>query len=354
MRRIPLDALKPGMYLSQALIAPDRTVLLHEGIELKQRYIEYLRNQGITYLYIDDAPPTPSPAKEPSETELRQQAKQTARKVIRDFRLGKGVPLDKIKDLVSNLVSQILDNPETMHHLMNIRQKEDYMFSHAVNTCLLSVLTGTSMGYDSRRLEELGLAAMLHDVGKIKFNKRLSAQFPRRLNDEEKEEYRQHPFYTLEILKENKSLSMDVINACFQHHERWDGSGYPMGIAGEVIHEYAQIISIADVYDRLITGLPHRKPTPVYYAAAILNKAAGTYFNPEIVAHFTKSIAVYPVGLTVKLDNNQIGVILEMTGPHKTIPVVRILADEDSTQLNQLLELDLTKNPERFILDFES
>jgi hypothetical protein len=151
MRRIPLNALKPGMHLSQALVAPDRTVLLHEGIELKQRYLEYLRNQGITYLYIDDAPPAPSPVKEPSQTELRQQAKQTARKVIHDFRLGKGVPLDKIKDLVNNLVSRILDNPETMHHLMDIRQKEDYMFSHAVNTCLLSVLTGTAMGYDAHR-----------------------------------------------------------------------------------------------------------------------------------------------------------------------------------------------------------
>lgn len=354
MRRIPLNALKPGMHLSQALVAPDRTVLLHEGIELKQRYLEYLRNQGITYLYIDDAPPAPSPVKEPSQTELRQQAKQTARKVIHDFRLGKGVPLDKIKDLVNNLVSRILDNPETMHHLMDIRQKEDYMFSHAVNTCLLSVLTGTAMGYEAHRLEELGLAAMLHDVGKIKFTKRLSAQFPRRLTAQEKEEYRQHPFYTLEILKENKSLSMDIINACFQHHERWDGSGYPMGISGDVIHEYAQIISIADVYDRLITGLPHRKPTPVYYAAAILNKAAGTYFNPEIVAHFTKSIAVYPLGSTVKLDNNQLGLIVEMTGPNNTIPVVRILADEDSTHLNQLLELDLNKNPEHFIIDFDS
>ena len=170
--------------------------------------------------------------------------------------------------------------------------------------------------------------------------------------EEEKEEYRQHPFYSMEILKES-GLPMNVIKACFEHHERWNGSGYPMGLEGDTISEYAQIISIADVYDRLIAGMPHRLPTPVYYAVAILNKAAGEYFNPAIVDTFNQNVAIYPIGKTVRLNNQEIGVILGVGIKNKTTPVVRITYDRNGNPSNQAIELDLIKNPDLFIVDFE-
>jgi hypothetical protein len=144
-----------------------------------------------------------------------------------------------------------------------------------------------------------------------------------------------------------------VTNACFQHHERWNGSGYPMGLKGDAIYEYAQIISIADVYDRLIVGMPHRRPTPVYYAAAILNKAAGEYFNPAIVAKFNQNVVIYPMGKTVRLNNWQSGLILGVDIKNKTTPTVRIISSEDGHGVNQLIELDLLKNPGIFMVDFE-
>lgn len=354
MRRITLNDIQPGMYLSRALIAPDGTVLLHEGIEMKDRYIEYLRNQGISYLYIDEPETEDIIVEDVIEPELRQEATKTAQEVVHNFHVGKGMELTKVKTIVSSMIDQLEQKPENMVHFIDIRRKEDYMISHAVNVCILSVMTGISMGYNAKQLEDLGLSAMFHDIGKIRFSQKLALKHPGYLTATEKDEYRQHPFYALEILQENPSLSMDVINACFQHHERWDGTGYPLGLAGEVISEYAQIISIADVYDRLTAGTPHRRPTPVYYAVAILNKASGKYFNPDIVEKFNKNIAIYPIGTTVKLSNNQIGVILDVNKDSKNTPIVRILSGEDSSKVNQLLELDLTKNPDLFIIDFEA
>ena len=354
MQNITLDEIRPGMYLSRSLITEDGTVLLHEGIEMKERYIQYLRNKGFTSLFVGE-PKDKAASRDEDFYDLthQQDAADTAKDIINYFRVGKGIHLDGVKEMVSDMIDQVLRQPENMIHLLDIRRKKEYMFSHAVNTCILSVMTGIALGYDTNQLNDLGLAAMLHDIGKIKFSRQLALQFPDYLSKADKEEYKRHPFYSLEILRGNPTLSVDVINACFQHHERWNGSGYPMGIQGEAISEYAQIISIADVYDRLVAGMPHRLPTPIYYAVAILNKASGEYFNPAIVDTFNQNVAIYPIGKMVRLNSQESGVILGVGIKTKTTPVVRITYDRDGKPANQAVELDLMKNPELFIVDFE-
>ncbi len=355
MQRITLDEIQPGMYLSRPLVSADGTVLLHEGIEMKERYIQYLRNNGVTTLFVGEPEikDTIGIAEDFYTPEHRQKAVDAAREVVNHFRVGKGINLSRVKNLVSDLINQLGQNPENMIHFLDMRRKEEYMFSHAVNTCILSVMTGLAMGYDARQLQELGLAAMLHDVGKIKFSSQLARQYPGYLSRSEREEYRRHSFYSMEILRENDALSSDVINACFQHHERWNGSGYPMGLKGDAISEYAQIISIADVYDRLIAGIPYRQRTPVYYAVAILNKAAGEYFNKAIVEKFNQNVAIYPMGRMVRLNNQQSGMLLGVDIKNKTTPIVRIISSQDGNDVNRVVELDLIKNPELFIVDFE-
>lgn len=355
MRSINLDELQPGMYLSRPLISPEGKVLLHEGIEMKERYIQYLRQQGFSTLFIGEPKAVAEPEIEQDyyDSQHRKEAVDAAREAIHHFRVGKGVQLDRVKNIVSDLISRLDQNPADMVHLLDIKRKEKYIFSHAINTCILSVMTGLALGYDAGQLDELGLAAILHDVGKVKFSRRLAMQFPDYLSSRDKEEYKNHAFYSMEILRDNPKLPVEVVKACYQHHERWNGSGYPLGLKGNDISEYAQIISIADVYDRLIAGMPHRRPTPVYYAVAILNKAAGEYFSPDIVEKFTQNVAIYPIGKTVRLNNHQVGVILGVGIKNKTTPVVRIMSSQDSSHVNQLLELDLKKNPECFIVDFE-
>lgn len=355
MRSITLEEIQPGMHLSKPLIAADGTVLLHEGIEMQERYIHYLRKKGITSLFVGD-PEIQTADVVPADlydTRHMKEAMGAARDAVADFRVGQGIHLDKVKTMVSDLIDRLGQKPESMMHFLDIRRKEEYMFSHAVNTCILSIMAGLALGYDAKQLDELGMAAILHDVGKIKFSRRLAMQYPDYLSRTDREEYRRHPLYSFEMLQDDETVSDVVATACYQHHERWNGSGYPLGLEGEAISEYAQIISIADVYDRLIAGMPHRKATPVYYAVAILNKAAGEYFNPEIVDKFTQNVAVYPMGKMVRLNNHQSGIILGTDVNSKTTPVIRITSSPDTSQLNQLIELDLAKNPELFIVDFE-
>lgn len=354
MQAITLDEIQPGMYLSQPLLTADGKVLLNEGIEVQERYIQYLRNQGITTAFISKPKAARSrTTANPYAANHMHEAIVSARETIHHFRVGHGVRLDRVKDIVNDLISELDQDPQNVMRFLDIRRKEEYMFSHAVNTCILSIMTGLALGYDTNQLEELGLAALFHDIGKVRFARHLAMQYPDYLSRSDREEYRRHPLYSLEILREDPSLPDAISLACFQHHERWNGSGYPLGLKGTAISEAAQIISIADVYDRLIAGMPHRKPTPVYYAAAILNKAAGEYFNSSLVAKFTQSVAIYPMGKMVRLNDYQRGIILGTNFKNKTSPIVRITSSPDSSQINQLIELDLVKNPELFIVDFE-
>ena len=355
LRSVNLSDITAGMILGRPLLGSDGSVLLQEGVGVKESYLRYLRNQGITTLFVDEplSAATPGAAEVFYDLKHKQEAMHAAREVVSHFRVGRGINLDRIKGIVSDLIVELSQKPENMAHFLDIRRKKEYMFSHAVNTCILSVMTGLALGYGPEQLSELGLAAMLHDIGKIKFSHLLAMQFPNYLTQKDREEYKLHPLYSLEILQGNPSVSVDVANACCQHHERWNGSGYPLGLKGQAIGEYAQIIGVADVYDRLIVGLPHRRPIPVYYAVAILNKAGGEYFNPAIVEKFTQTIATYPMGRTVRLSNHQTGVILGTDVKSKTTPVVRITSGPDSSQINRLVELDLVKNPELFIVDFE-
>jgi hypothetical protein len=126
-----------------------------------------------------------------------------------------------------------------------------------------------------------------------------------------------------------------------------------MGLKGDAISQYAQIISIADVYERLIVGMPHRLPTPIYYAAAILNKAAGYYFNPIVIDKFHQNVVVYPIGKRVRLNNQQEGVIIGVDIKNKMTPVVRITENQGGRGINRILELDLMKMPGLFIVDVE-
>jgi HD-GYP domain-containing protein (c-di-GMP phosphodiesterase class II) len=352
MRRITLDEIKPGMYLIRPLFSDDGKVLLHEGIEIKERYIQSLRNLGFTNLFVGEPENILGLEEDFHDERHRKQAMAAAREVVGRFRVGKGINLERVKHFVSALVDKIGQDRGNMNHLLDIRRKEEHIFCHSINTCVLSIMTGIALSYDTKQLEELGLAAMLHDVGKTKFSRRLAMQFPDSLTKREHEEYRRHTYYSLEILRETPGLSVNVINACFQHHERWNGSGYPIGLRQDAISEYAQIISIADTYERLIAGLPHRRPVSVYYAVAILNKAAGEYFAPAVVEKFNQNVAVYPIGRTVWLSSRQNATILGVGINSKTTPVVRILG-ADSAPTAQVVELDLKKNPDLFILDLE-
>jgi len=164
-----------------------------------------------------------------------------------------------IKETVSDIVDELLNNRDILFSLSDIRAFDDYTFAHSVNVCILAIMTGITMGYSHTQLNELGVGALLHDIGKLRINLKILNK-PGELTRNEFREIKQHPEFGFRILRDYEDLSLLSTHVAYQHHERWDGQGYPRNLVGENILEYARITAVADVYDALLANRPYRPP----------------------------------------------------------------------------------------------
>jgi HD-GYP domain-containing protein (c-di-GMP phosphodiesterase class II) len=338
------------MKLAKPLYNADGMILLNAGIELQDRFIDRLKELDVSYIYVEDDLTQDIDVPDVIGEKTRVEAVSSAKKIVEQIKLGRGVDAAQAKKVTNTLVDELCRNKGVMANFSDMRTRNDYLFSHSVNVCVLSIMTGISLGFDELRLQDLGVGALLHDVGKIEINPDILNKNGR-LTVEEAEEIKKHPSLGFNLLRSNPDISLISAHCAFQHHERYDGSGYPRGLKEDQIHQYAQIVSIADVYDALTSDATYRRAMPVYEAIAIITKAGGSYFDSELVKAFVDNIAIYPIGSVVRLNNNQIGVVVDISREFKSRPVVRILFDEHKQPVTKLIELDLSKNPRLYIAD---
>lgn len=350
MRRILLENVTSGMKLAKPLYSADGKVLLNAGLELKERYIGRLRNLEVTYVYIEDDLTADIDVPDVVSEQARVEAVASAKQVMDQVKFGRKVDAGQAKRIANTLVDELCRNSGTLVNFVDMRTKVDYLFNHSVSVCILATMTGISLGYDELRLRDLGVGALLHDVGKLMVPQEIVNKTDR-LSLSELEEVRKHPQYGFDILRKNPDVSLMSAHCAYQHHERYDGSGYPRQLTSNAIHEFAQIVALADVYDALTSDVTYRNAVPVYEALAIITKAAGSYFDPELVDHFVGNIAPYPIGSVVRLSNNHVGVVVDISHEYKTRPVVRVIADEQRRRMNKIVEIDLSKNKHLYIAD---
>lgn len=350
MRRILLENISSGMTLAKPLYSADGLVLLNAGLELTERYVRRLKEMDITYIYIEDDLTQGIDIPDVVSEQARVESIASAKKLMEKVKLGKNIDASSAKKTTNTLVDELCRNHGMLMNFVDMRARTDYLYGHAVNVCILSIMTGISLGYDEIRLRDLGVGALLHDIGKILISQDILNKNGR-LTASEIEEIKKHPWLGFEILRKNPDISLISAHCAFQHHERYDGTGYPRGLKGKDIAEYAHIIAIADVYDALTADNTFRPAVSVYEALSIILKAGGTYFDQEIVNRFAENIAVYPIGSVVRLNNNEIGVVVDLSKEYKTRPIIRIFTDQNNRQINQLIEIDLSKNPRLYIAD---
>lgn len=350
MRRILLENISSGMTLAKPLYSADGLVLLNAGLELTERYVRRLKEMDITYIYIEDDLTQGIDIPDVVSEQARVESIASAKKLMEKVKLGKNIDATSAKKTTNTLVDELCRSHGMLMNFVDMRARTDYLYGHAVNVCILSIMTGISLGYDELRLRDLGVGALLHDIGKILISPDILNKNGR-LTASEIEEIKKHPWLGFEILRKNPDISLISAHCAFQHHERYDGTGYPRGLKGKDIAEYAHIIAIADVYDALTADNTFRPAVSVYEALSIILKAGGTYFDEEIVNRFAENIAVYPIGSVVRLNNNEIGVVVDLSKEYKTRPIIRIFTDQNNRQINQLIEIDLSKNPRLYIAD---
>ncbi len=342
MKKLPVGQLKSGMIIAKAVCTRDNFMLFTPGTVIEAGHIKQMLDAGIEFVEVKDGEKAPAHSHELTGKEINRKL----RNIFRDITLTNPLERDKIKETVNDLLRQVLRDRCVMVHLTQVRGSDSYIFTHSVNVCMLSLIIGLFLKLKKDQLKQLGLAALLHDVGRTRISKSILYK-QSALSVEEFAEVKKHTVYGFEMLK-NYNFSDTVTRTALQHHERMDGSGYPHGLCGEDIEFSARIVAVADVFDALLADRPFRKAFYPHEAVEIIINSSGQ-FDPEILKIFVDNVAIYPLGTVVALSSGEVGVVVDMNRGHQTRPVVRIMFDRDSQKLHFIKEVDLSKYRDIFI-----
>jgi HD-GYP domain-containing protein (c-di-GMP phosphodiesterase class II) len=350
MRLLPIQQCRPGMKLAKKIFSEEGLVLLAENVELTTKLIDRLIDYGVSFVYVADPRTADLVVPDLISEETRHRALTEIRSNFRTMmdkpRSRKGTTYPYIAKPFRRIMEMVIDdltaNKEAMVMLMNMGTVDDYLFQHSFNVCIYSTLLGIACGYSREELMTLGLGAMLHDIGKTQISPAILKKAGR-LSPAEYEEMKRHAEWGYLLLKDEPNIPLVAAHCAFQHHERLDGSGYPRGIKGNQIHEYARLIGIIDSYDAMTTTRIYRNPMLPHQAAEALYTGSGTLYDQRLLQLFRDKMAIYPIGVTVKLLTGEIGVVVDINAscPHR--PIIRILYDDAGEELKAPYEIDLSK-----------
>lgn len=345
MRRIPFAQLKSGMVVGHNLYNARGDVLLNRGVPLTPAYLASLRDMGIPALYINDGFLSEMEVQELVDPGVRTEAIGRLRETWSQ-KAGPVITLNDddallLRQTVTQLLDEIIINRSAMVNLVDLRTQDDYLFAHSVNVCVLALMTGLFLGLDRSRLFDLGLGALLHDIGKLLIPKDILDK-PGKLDKREFEVIKRHPTYSYEIIAGQKEAfgEMPAIVA-LQHHERYNGKGYPSGLLGEEIGELAQIVGIADVYDAMTADRvyrSHHQPNDVY---EMLAASGDHHFGFRLVQAFLNNVAAYPTGSLVRLSSGDTAVVVRTSKAYPLHPRIKVVFDGQKQPLGEPYEVDL-------------
>lgn len=342
MRKISVDKITTGMRLSKPINLIDGRMLLSKGMPLKESYIDKLKNLGVYQVYIDDEISGDLYIEDVISEETRFHARVQVKKLMEDILSGGAIDLYPIGDTVNRIIDELIYNKNITVNLDDVRSVDDYTFAHSVNVGVLSIITGINLGYNQTRIKELGIGALLHDIGKTKVPNEIIKK-PGFLDYLEMEEMKRHTEYGHGILKFFPEIGYTSRFVVLAHHERCDGSGYPLGLKGEETHEFVKVVAVADVFDALTSDRIYRQRVGRQEAVDYITSMAGKLFDCDIVKAFISSVPVYPIGTIVELSTGQKAIVLDNNKDFPTRPKVRIIEDGKRSKEQKSDVIDLLK-----------
>ena len=328
MRFVPSNCLRDGMSLGRTLYGRNNELVLSRGIELTSFFIEGIIRLGYSGVYIDDDLSKDIEIINVISENVRQETMNGIKKVF--MKAERGQDFSNLKNDISfqmnSIVDELLENRNLMVNMIDLKCFDNYTYAHSVNVAVLSVIIGISMGLKKELLFRLGLGAIMHDIGKVFVDKNIINK-PGKLTNDEYELVKTHPIAGYRYIREKFMLPSTSYDVIIDHHEKYDGTGYPHSKVGNRISLFGRIAAIADVYDALTSKRPYRAALNPSESIEHIMGNCGVSFDTEIVQIFIRKVAPYPVGATVRLSNGFTGLITENHETHCLRPRIRVFKD---------------------------
>ncbi|PAB59985.1 HD-GYP domain-containing protein [Anaeromicrobium sediminis] len=331
MRFVPTFCLREGMIVGKKLYGNNGQILISENTEIRQSYIDKIKLLGFSGIYVEDNISKDIHIKNVIDEDLRIKTVKGIKEMFIESEKGNKISTPRINEarlMVENIIENILENKNLMVNMIDLKTFDDYTFYHSVNVAVLSIVIGVALNLNKNELYKLGLGALMHDIGKVFIEKEILNK-KEKLTDDEYVAIKEHSELGYKYLKENFDIPITSYVGTLQHHERFDGSGYPNGKSGKDISLFGRIISITDVYDALTSDRPYRKGLLPSEAMEYIMASGGSLFDPDLVKIFVKKIAAYPIGTCVKLSNNITAIVVDNFEYFVMRPKIKVLTDEN-------------------------
>ena len=342
MVRLAVEYLSQGMELGRDIYDADCRVILVKGAILSDRHIEILKKWNITSVYISNPSIKLPLVDELLEEQTRHKAIKIIKKSFSEFTKGSRFILTgEQQEIIKSVVDAVMKKHQTILHLSQINRHHDDLFTHSLNVAMLSAVTAVAVGTREKNdLQVLVLGALLHDVGKLIIPKHILNKVGP-LTIEEEEVFQSHTQCGFDILRKDPEIPLLAAHIAYQHHEQFNGKGYPRQLAGTGILSFARIVSIANEYDNLIADKPGQPGLKMHVAYETIVSGVNTLFEPEAAKCFLSRIALYPVGTMVRVTTGHIGVVIGVTPQLQHRPIIKLLTDQTDELLLEPKVMDL-------------
>jgi len=387
IKKIPIAELKPGMYVHDVNCSWRVEPIFVIRYKMKtDEQVEKIRELGVREVYIDTALGDDLPGA-PNEDEVRwaleeeiqgvgqrsevavhhrlvssaelseamvvhDSATRLIRQMMGDVRLGKQIEFDAVSEAMQGIGQTMLSSFAAIIQLGQLKTTDDYTFQHSVGVCALLTAFCKVLELNRQTTSDLGIGALLHDIGKMRVPLEVLNK-PGRLTDAEFDEIRLHVTHGRDIIGDAGWVSPSARSVLEQHHERYDGSGYPDGLKGGAISPFGQMAAIVDVYDAITAERVYHKPMSPAEALRKLQEWSRYHFNEELVGHFICSLGIYPLKTLVLLESGLLGIVIDQNPADLMRPVLLVVYDTRLSSCLPPYKLDMQSNGADRILCYE-
>jgi HD-GYP domain-containing protein (c-di-GMP phosphodiesterase class II) len=259
---------------------------------------------------------------------------------MEEIRFGRPVRTERVEPVVERMIESIFRNQDALISIARLKQMDEYTYMHSMSVCVLMISFGKQLGYDAGQLKEVGIGAMLHDIGKMKIPLEILNK-NKKLSNDEYDYIKKHVEFSNMLLKESHGITDTSVIVASEHHERVDGTGYPGGMKGDKISGYGQAAAITDVYDAMTSQRCYQRssePTDVLKKLFEWN----FHFNRNMVEHFVRCVGIYPVGSLVRLESGFLAVVTGHNEKDLLRPDLRAVYDISRDKFIYPVDVDLS------------